>query len=770
MVALALLVLVVVLAAGSVVYFGGPSEDYQATYAGAYAYMMNYSGSSANYAHAYAEQIDAGFPSPYADAYAREIDAGKSPTYARAYAYADELYGRYSGRQKAYARAYAEQIDAGHLHWYADAYAEQVGDSKSPTYGRTYAELVEAGKSPAYHAHTDTYAHAYAREIEAGKSPTYVRAYTYARFVYGLNEERSREIAEEVNPAPALTPPTLSPIDAAAVLAMYSATDDTEADRRATSVREITTYLGRGDMDNDTALGLLSDIAPGASIDDRVEAASRLASISDNSDGELTSEQTMEVANELTRLITGHGIDAEQRAGAAREMVRLSQSGELNADNAAELMDTIAPEWSVTERKEALGYLALQFSEGEWDADSAKRTAEEGYTLITGGEIQMERRMEASIELAGEGLKRYGGDSYDDEGVDQAVALTQEAIRGDLTTDSVSNILGLDAGKSSSNTSDSDAYVNTDAYKRKYSEIRRIETCSKSAFWASVGMDVKTCDRRYSRSYAHARASVYAGQIVAGKSEEYADRYSRQISGGKSGKYAAAYARQYDAGRGAFNFAATYARLYDAGKSEEYAYFVAIFVSELYGTPCSKVDRRTLGVCREHWQDKDETEYVRIYVKQFDAGKSAGQARTYVEQRIGAGRSEEFAHAYTEQIGAGKPERYAHAYAHARVNQQKDIGYARAYAQAYTLEFDYDDWNWYADDYDYANRSGWYARVYAEQIVASKSSGYARIYARQIVAGKPKPYAHAYTEQIVAGKSQAYANIYASIASTGLIR
>ena len=154
-------------------------------------------------------------------------------------------------------------------------------------------------------------------------------------------------------------------IDAAVVLAMYSTTDDTEGDIRAASVREITNFVERGDMDADTALSLLNDVAPEASIYAREEAAKRLADISGESGGELNPEQSMEVANELTRLITGHGIDAEQRSAAAREMARLSRAGELNPDNASELMDTIAPEWSVTERKEALGYLAWQFSEGE---------------------------------------------------------------------------------------------------------------------------------------------------------------------------------------------------------------------------------------------------------------------------------------------------------------------------------------------------------------------------------------------------------------------
>ena len=371
MIALAKMIIVtsLILAAAVVCYalVEGEHPDYFTTYAGVYNEIYgHYKSDEAR--RTFAELIDDGFEWDYARRYAKMIDSGKSTAYAGAYAYASMIE---SGRLSDH--AYAETIDIGYPYWYAYTYASMIESGRSTTYAHAYTEMIESGRST-------TYAHAYASMIESGRSLTYARTYTDARFVYFLNEEDALEIAKTVDSEVSVTLSALSPIDTAVVLAMYSTTDDTEADKRAASVREMTTYVGRGDMDNDTALGLLSDIAPGASIDERVEAASRLASISDNSDGELTPEQTMEVANELTRLITGHGIDAEQRAGAAREMVRLSQSGELNADNAAELMDTIAPEWSVTERKEALGYLALQFSEGEWDADSAQRTATEQIT------------------------------------------------------------------------------------------------------------------------------------------------------------------------------------------------------------------------------------------------------------------------------------------------------------------------------------------------------------------------------------------------------
>ena len=698
-----------------------PIESHLTAYQAGYLEQID-AGRSPRYASAYASQILNGESVNYAHTYAGQIDAGRSPTYASAYT--SQIINDESAN---HALAYAQQLSAGHLHWYAYTYSEMIDFGKSPTYANAYAEFIESvfpipSKYPEFSMiHEDVfapeaYARAYARLVDDGKSSTYARAYADAQFVYFLGGHAT-EIAEEVDSARARASralpdiPALSPIDAAAVLAMYSTTDDTEADKRATSVREMTTYVGRGDMDNDTALGLLAHIAPGASIDERVEAASRLASISDNSDGELTQEQTMEVANELTRLITGHGIDAEQRAGAAREMVRLSQSGELNADNAAELMDTIAPEWSVTERKEALGYLALQFSEGEWDADSAKRTAEEGYTLITGGEIQMERRMEASIELAGEGLKRYGGDSYDDEGVDQAVALTQGAIRGDLNIDSVANILGVDVDNRN---------TMVDEKSTRYSE---------------------SYAEQIARGESKIYAKAYARQRTAGKSRKYARYYAAAIDRGESEAYAHAYGRVWNATEGSgFQTFFPYGEFIDEGKSWKYAY-IANIASEYYD---------------EYYVDSDSAmRLARIYMSQLSSGKSAGYADTYTEQ-IGVGRSESYAHTYADQLGAGRSENYAHTYAD-QLGSGKSERYARAYA---------DQNNYYYYRHDYAEqisagRSENYAHAYAYAI-PSWGKNHAHIFAELFSAGKSVTYASDYTTQIVAGKSVTYANAYAS--------
>ena len=233
-------------------------------------------------------------------------------------------------------------------------------------------------------------------------------------------------------------------LDASVALVRFSATDDTEADRRVKATRELTTKVERGKMSNSEVLDHIDIIAPNLSISERKKAANRIASISDESNGELTPQQKMQVANELSRLATGHGIDAERRTEAAREIVRLQEQGDLNPDNASELMATIAPEFSIQERKEALGHLAWQFSKdgGDWSAEGTKRTAEEGYRLITGGEAQVEKRMESGVELTGEAIKRFGGDTLEDRDVDIATEMIKQTLSGDLSTDSVSNIMG----------------------------------------------------------------------------------------------------------------------------------------------------------------------------------------------------------------------------------------------------------------------------------------------------------------------------------------
>ena len=704
-----------------------PTADYWTTYAGAYARQID-ANFSTNYAHAYAEQIDAGFPVSYARAYAQEIDAGKSPTYARAFAThiaADS--------SEEYARAYAEQLDTGYLHWYAHEYAMQIDDGKSPRYASAYAKQLDAGFSALY-------AYNYAQEIDSGKSHAYARAYADTRYVAGLSEEHARGNAEEAN--------SESSLAAVIVLAMYSTTDDAEADRRAASAREITTYLGRGDMDNDTALGLLAHIVPGASIDERVEAASRLASISDDGDGELTPEQTMEVANELTRLITGHGIDAEQRAGAAREMVRLSQSGELNADNAAELMDTIAPEWSITERKEALGYLAWQFSEGDWDADSAQRTAEEGYTLITGGEIQIERRVEATVELVGEGLKRYGGDSYDDEGVDQAVALTQGAIRGDLTMDSISNILGFDSDDSSTDSSNPNPV--------------------------------------YLGNKSDEFISAYKNSLRQGKSEKFARAYARRIDAGKSWCYAHIYAGQFARGNSALTrHIATNAyqlpcpedQQWDEVEQQKLDSYVRNYIEQIVdGKPAGYARTYAEGLYHDRAIRNIEDSIGNIE-RRLESAKRDGDSED-IEEYEGELKDEHvkrddrraWAHTYAEQIGAGKSSEYAGLFTIIRFGSISENIHeldkrAHAFAHYDYLHHVTDVYHYFGFEiYVYASHGRHDIYTYTDQITAGKSPGYARIYTkykRMYYSVELEGFSHAYAKQIFIGKSSEYASVYA---------
>ena len=106
-------------------------------------------------------------------------------------------------------------------------------------------------------------------------------------------------------------------MDTAALLARLSATDDAESERRADAAAELRTRFDNRELDSGRALDLLDTIAPGASINDRREAADKLARLSAAS-GDWNAEQRTEAANELFRLITGNEPDAERRVEAAR--------------------------------------------------------------------------------------------------------------------------------------------------------------------------------------------------------------------------------------------------------------------------------------------------------------------------------------------------------------------------------------------------------------------------------------------------------------------
>ena len=143
-------------------------------------------------------------------------------------------------------------------------------------------------------------------------------------------------------------------MDTAALLARLSATDDAESERRADAAAELRTRFDNRELDSGRALDLLDTIAPGASNNDRREAADKLARLSAAS-GDWKAEQRTEAATELFRLITGNEPDAERRVEAARELATRFDKGDLEAKDALELMERIAPGTAIKTRAEALG-------------------------------------------------------------------------------------------------------------------------------------------------------------------------------------------------------------------------------------------------------------------------------------------------------------------------------------------------------------------------------------------------------------------------------
>ena len=679
-------------------------------------------------------------------AYAEQIDAGRSGKYADAYAHQMII----SDRSETYARPYAEMAEAGKSDRYAHAYATQVRYGKPQFLAHAYAELIEADHSPAY-------AREFIQQVEAGKSESYARAYAELIEVGHTTEGASNSIAESARAS------TGRAIDAALVLAMFSTTDDTEADRRAASVLALEDYIGRGDLDNDTVLKLLNDVAPEWSISERQETAERLARISTDSDGQLDPQQSLEVANELTRLVTGHGIDAEQRAEGARQMLRLSQSGELNPDNAAELMDVIAPEWSVTERKEALGFLAWQFAQGEWDADSTQRTAEEGYTLLTGGEIQLERRIESGVELIGEGLKRYGGENYDDEDIDKATALLKEAIGGNLSSESVVRIMGFEVGERTAVPGSYNNDVYAEAYDREYHRLRDIQDTVPHPVLGSSVMTVDMYTREQAAHYAH----IYAQLIAAGMSEIYASSYTGRIRYGAPERIAVIYAGLLASGESGW-YAEAYVDQILAGKSPTHAHAYASFPR--FGVTGPGFDDTGQRITFEY------DDYAGVYAEELLAGRAPEYAIAYVEAArhglseqprreyaglVAAGRSERYALAAAERVASGRTRAYARAYA-AHVEDSGFRDFDHAYAHAYALMIEAGETHEYATDYaTQAEKDPRYARVAAERLDAGYSPKYVKAYIRELSNGKSRIYARAFAAKLDSGATRNRAHIYA---------
>ena len=229
-------------------------------------------------------------------------------------------------------------------------------------------------------------------------------------------------------------------MEATVILARFSTSDAGQSERRESAARELSDRLDDGDLDEDRALSLLDTIAPGASIDARKKAARRLAALSAER-GRSGAERGAEAANEVARLITGHGIDAERRIGAARALATGIKNGGIDANRALGLMNAIAPETSVETRAQALKSLATDFRGGDWDDEKLSDFSEQLHRATFGHDLNYEERAGAAIDLTGEGIKRFGGDSYDDEDIDTAGELIKGVIGGNMDVQTVSDLL-----------------------------------------------------------------------------------------------------------------------------------------------------------------------------------------------------------------------------------------------------------------------------------------------------------------------------------------
>ena len=170
--------------------------------------------------------------------------------------------------------------------------------------------------------------------------------------------------------------------DAASILARFSTTDAIEGEKRATAASEIIARHKSGDVDTAESIDLLHTMMPELSLDERRRAAAELARLSE--DDEWDDATTAEAVFYLASLVTGSEPNPRERVAAATELVNRYETGNLDDNTALNLMDTIAPELGINERRRAAGSLARLAAEGSWSRENKMRAASETFRLVTG--------------------------------------------------------------------------------------------------------------------------------------------------------------------------------------------------------------------------------------------------------------------------------------------------------------------------------------------------------------------------------------------------
>ena len=231
-------------------------------------------------------------------------------------------------------------------------------------------------------------------------------------------------------------------MDAAILLARFSATEKQESFERGQAAEELKMWFHSRELDVDRALNLLNTITPEASINERREAAINLARLSQTENR--NEGNTAEAAHELVMLITGDALDAHRRISAAAELARRSAEGGLDTEGTLDLLRQVAPELSFEKRREAANDLIRLWNAEEWDDETTEQIAESGFRVLTGGELNYEKRQDAVVDLAGEAVKGIMGDEYEANDVDAATEIIKKGLSGELDEETISNFLNSD--------------------------------------------------------------------------------------------------------------------------------------------------------------------------------------------------------------------------------------------------------------------------------------------------------------------------------------
>ena len=109
---------------------------------------------------------------------------------------------------------------------------------------------------------------------------------------------------------------------------------------------------------------------------------------------------------------------------------------------ALDLLDVIAAELSINERRQAAETLASLSAKDDWSEADRMAAAGEVFRLVTGVPLNAEQRVGGAVDLAGLGVRVFGSGQFTDEEVDTATTIIKESLTGGLTSEKIKSILG----------------------------------------------------------------------------------------------------------------------------------------------------------------------------------------------------------------------------------------------------------------------------------------------------------------------------------------